>query len=582
VCVLTILLSAKAQAQSNPAPPISQSARILPPASAAQADPKPRARILESYGKLPLSFEANTGQTDSRVKFLSRGKTAGLLPTTTRPLGLNLSPAVTYGSGGLYPESVAVADVNGDGKPDLVVANSCGPGGCYPAPGVVGVLLGNGDGTFQTAVSYSAGGTAYKVVIVDVNGDGKPDLVMANGRSNTIAVLLGNGDGTFKAAVTYDSGGSDPLSVAVADVNGDGKLDLVVANVCVSSQNCSTNSVVGVLLGNGDGTFQAAVNYGSGGCEPTSVAVADVNGDGRPDLLVGNSGNGNSGCNTTDTVGVLLGNGDGTLQTAVVYDVGGGGSVSLAVSDVNADGKLDLLASSESACSNCSNGAVEVLLGNGDGTFQKAISYASGGSLTESLEVADVNGDGKPDLVVANLGTNTVAVLINTSLPATTTALASLPNPSSSGQSVTFTATVTSQGSGTPTGTVTFTYGSTTLCNGTILSGGTVACAYSALPVGSDTVTARYSGDTNFNPSSGTLTQTVNKAATTTTLTSSLNLSNFQSASHYHSSSDRPIRRDAHRHHHLQRRLNATGYVSTQRRHGHILDRSIGGGSPFH
>jgi len=176
---------------------------------------------------------------------------------------------VTYGSGGLYARSVAVADVNGDGKPDLAVANLCLTE--YNCPnGLVGVLLGNGDGTFQTAVTYGSGGYyAMSVAVADVNGDGKPDLVVANNctsgdfsngctdPSGTVGVLLGNGDGTFQAAVTYGSGGYYSSSVAVADVNGDGKPDLVVANECADT-SC-TNGSVGVLLGNGDGTFQAAV-----------------------------------------------------------------------------------------------------------------------------------------------------------------------------------------------------------------------------------------------------------------------------------------------------------------------------------
>jgi hypothetical protein len=318
--------------------------------------------------------------------------------------------AMTYNSGGNRVYSVAVADVNGDGKPDLVVANNCASeSNCN---GTVGVLLGNGDGTFQTAMTYGSGGyDAISVTVADVNGDGKPDLVVANNCASestcngTVGVLLGNGDGTFRAAVTYGSGGYDATSVAVADVNGDGKPDLVVANQYACASNC-LNGTVGVLLGKGDGTFQTAVAYGSGGTGASSVAVVDVSGDGKPDLLVavfspnGGSNDGHGG------VGVLLGNGNGTFQSAVMYDSGGFNPQSLAVADVNGDGRTDLLVAncggSSDDCSEGRNGAPSVLLGNGDGTFQAAVTYASGGYDATSVVVADVNGDGKPDLLAVN------------------------------------------------------------------------------------------------------------------------------------------------------------------------------------
>jgi hypothetical protein len=318
-------------------------------------------------------------------------------------------PVVTYDSGGYNAFSVAVADVNGDGKPDLVVANVCASSNCTNG-GVVGVLLGNGDGTFQAAISYSSGGhDAYSVAVEDVNGDGKPDLLVANycadsncSTKGSLGVLLSNGDGTFRAAVTYGSGAYHTVSVAVRDVNGDGKPDALLTNNCVD-QNCAAGSV-GVLLGNGDGTFRAAVTYGSGGEEPESVALADVNGDGNSDLLVANAICASEGC-ATGSVGVLLGNGDGTFQPAVAFDSGGFGAESVAVTDVNGDGKQDLLVANTCVIDgafNCVNGSVGVLLGNGDGTFQAAVSYGSNGTGAASVVVRDVNGDGKPDVLVAN------------------------------------------------------------------------------------------------------------------------------------------------------------------------------------
>ncbi len=194
-------------------------------------------------------------------------------------------------------------------------------------------------------------------------------------------------------------------------------------NVPYPSEGCIDQGQVGVLLNNGDGTFQPAVNYGSGADFPTSVAVADVNGDGKLDVLVANGATGTHG-EEDGAVGVLLGNGDGTFQTAVIYDSGGGSDPSVAVADVNGDGKPDLVVidsgNTDGQCSNNSS-AASVLLGNGDGTFQTAVLYCSGGSSADAVAVADVNGDGEPDLVVANAcsdsscDTGSVGVLINTS-----------------------------------------------------------------------------------------------------------------------------------------------------------------------
>jgi len=158
------------------------------------------------------------------------------------------------------------------------------------------VLLGNGDGTFQPAVSYNTGPNPTSVAVADFNADGKLDLVVAtNGNisNNTVSILLGNGDGTFQAHVDYQTGSSNPSSVAVGDFNGDGKLDLVVADLF------STD--VRLLLGNGDGTFGTAASYAAG-AGPSSVAVGDFNDDGRLDIAVADAG----GCGGGAGVSVLL------------------------------------------------------------------------------------------------------------------------------------------------------------------------------------------------------------------------------------------------------------------------------------
>ena len=154
-------------------------------------------------------------------------------------------------------------------------------------------------------------------------------------------MLLGNGDGTFKTAVPYYAGGFGATSVAVADVNRDGKPDLLISTC--GDVGCK-DPMVGVLLGNGDGTFQAAVVYRSG-VPLGTVTAADVNEDGKPDILIANS---------RTTVGVLLGNGDGTFQPAISYGSGGNGAGSIAVGDLNGDGKQDLIVAH--ACPTIDNG----------------------------------------------------------------------------------------------------------------------------------------------------------------------------------------------------------------------------------
>jgi hypothetical protein len=326
-------------------------------------------------------------------------------------------PPISYGSGGGNPFSVVVADVNGDGKPDLVVGNQCtGPDYCG-TPGLVSVLLGLGDGTFQAAVSYASGGSVLNsIAVADLNGDGKPDIIAVNecstaGFNNcvepSIGILLGNGDGTFNSAVTYASGGYRSKEVVATDINGDSKVDLVVVNLC--STGCDTifpsGGSVGVLLGNGDGTFNSAVTYASGGFYSFSIAVADLNGDGRADVVVSNFCDSNVNvisCDNPAPVGVLEGNGDGTLQPAVLYATGGSDTLALAVADMNGDGKPDLVVGDcgPSGCGGDLGGVVAVLLGKGDGTFQAAVTSGSGSYV--SVSAADADGDGKLDIVAAN------------------------------------------------------------------------------------------------------------------------------------------------------------------------------------
>jgi hypothetical protein len=299
-----------------------------------------------------------------------------------------------FNAGGNETTTVAVGDFNGDGKPDLVVANYAGGGG----PANVGVMLGNGDGTFMPAVIYAAGTEPDFVAVGDFNGDGNLDFAAASafsppGSPGTVSIFLGRGDGTFAPEGSYQTGFA-AASIAIADLNGDGRLDLSVANE--NSDNVS------ILLGKGDGTFQAPVNYPAGP-GPASIASGDFTGDGKLDLVVANAGSASG-----TTVSVLIGNGDGTFRAPVSYPAGDE-PFSVAVGDFNLDGKLDLIVADVGASS---GNTVNLLLGNGDGTFQAAAPYTVGTGAS-SVAVADLNSDGLLDVAVANIDSNNVSVLQN-------------------------------------------------------------------------------------------------------------------------------------------------------------------------
>jgi len=289
--------------------------------------------------------------------------------TFQRPATYSTGPGATNGNFGL-----AVADVNGDGKPDIVATTVPDD---ITAAGSLSVLLNNGDGTFGSPTLYTVGHTPTSVAIADVNGDGKPDLIVGNYGDgdyghNNIGVLLGNGNGTFQTQVEYPTagGGDNPFSIAVGDLNGDGKLDVVTTN--------NHDDSVSVLLGNGDGSFQAPISYAAGN-GPDYVTIGDVNGDGIPDLFVVDENS------NTNTVAVLLGKGDGTFGSPTLYNAPGA-NFGGAIADINGDGKPDLIAGTE----------VNILLGKGDGTFDPGIPVSGGAN---RIAAADLTGNGKTDIV---------------------------------------------------------------------------------------------------------------------------------------------------------------------------------------
>jgi hypothetical protein len=281
-----------------------------------------------------------------------------------------------------------MGDFDRDGHLDLAVVGSDSNDN-----GVVSILLGQSDGSFLDARDYAVATNPISVAVGDFNGDGYLDLAVANygeyprGIPGNVSVLLGEGDGSFQAAHSFDSGGIGPSFVAVGDFNGDGHLDLAVTNSYYPYMG-----TVSILRGQGDGTFLAAQDYSVP--YAVSVSVGDFSGDGHLDLAVA------GGWGVT----VLRGNGDGTFQAGRIY-VTGYDSGSTALGDFDHDGTLDL------AIANGEFGTVSILLGQGDGTFQAAQNYVAGDGLS-SVVVGDFNGDRTLDLAVADQFTGTVTILL--------------------------------------------------------------------------------------------------------------------------------------------------------------------------
>ena len=315
-------------------------------------------------------------------------------------------PATSFPSGSVHPSSVAIEDFNLDGKLDLAVTNQGSPSIGF-TDSSVSVLLGDGTGSFGSATNFLAGSVPSATAAGDFNGDGRPDLAVANFSSSNVSVLLGNGDGTFGAPTDFPLMAQlNPTSVVVGDFNSDGKLDLAVA-ISFGFSN-ATPGYVSILLGNGNGTFGAATNFAVGGA-PRSAVVGDFNSDGKLDLAVANSLSG--------SVSVLLGNGTGAFSAAANFAAGDRPS-SIAVADFNGDAKLDLAVATNSFVGNNSN--VSILLGDGTGSFGTATPFVvdsvMGADLT-SVAVGDFNGDGKLDLAAANAATggirsNNVSILL--------------------------------------------------------------------------------------------------------------------------------------------------------------------------
>ena len=335
------------------------------------------AAILQKKANSPYVFALAAYNNSTNAVFILTSS-SDLSSATFKSLALPNATALT------------TADFNGDGNGDLLVVNSYNPSSSF-----VSVVLGNGDGTFQAPVSYaSAGSRSVAAVADDINGDGKLDIIAVSDDQN-ISVLTGKGDGTFNAAQNFSAplpGSSTPTSTPIvnlitADVNGDGRKDIICSNGLV-------------LLGNGSGGFTAvstpAFPYATGTTSNgPNLAAGDINKDGKMDLVL----------NTGSTVSIWLGKGDGTFTQGASYSsIANTGFVT--VTDLDGDGNLDIYSGLSNSGffsgDDSANAAAYVLMGNGDGTF---VGAPSAPAAYTGSNLADVNGDGYPDLIVPTTGT---------------------------------------------------------------------------------------------------------------------------------------------------------------------------------
>lgn len=376
------------------------------------------------------TFQPERGFTSTFITYASvgdfneDGRPDILVKGTTGFLSLHLGNGdgtfgvINFFETGQEPRAVAIAEVSGDGRPDILTANRTASS--------VSVLLGNGAGGFLSHSDFPTGAGPRALTVADLDSDGRPDIVTANQDANGISVLFNQGGGSFGLPQDYMMGTS-PMGVATADFNGDGHVDVVTSN--------GGSGDVTLRLGQGAGTLGAALSFPAAGTTVSS-AIGDMNNDSHPDVVTGGSvllGDGAGGLGSRidypggthavalgdlngdgrlDVIAsnyivsrVLLGNGDGALQSPSP-DFETKQVRSSALGDVNRDGKLDLVIASEFGA------AAWVLLGNGDGTFGVGVGYGGNG-WASAAAIGDVNLDDAPDLALASWGSNVVSVMVN-------------------------------------------------------------------------------------------------------------------------------------------------------------------------
>lgn len=339
-------------------------------------------------GCIPASIAAadmdRDGHPDLVVANFGLGESYGSTVTVLRGNGDGTFGGQRFFRTGNSPYSVAVADFDADGWPEIATANFDGEPDF--SSNSITVLRSSGDGGFRLDQDLPAGEYPRHLAVGDIDGDRIPDLVAVNERSNTLSLMLGNGDGTFGARTFATS--HTARTVYPVDLDGDGELDLV-------AMTGDRTSTVATLLGHGDGTFGASADFGSFATY-VQATVGDVNADGRPDVAVTSE--------SQHVVSTLLGNGDGTLVAQTDHPTGQYPK-GVEIVDLDADGFAELVVA------NALVGSLSVFPGTGPGTFGAPVDYETG-RYPELLGKADLNADGRWDLVVGNAGSATVSVFL--------------------------------------------------------------------------------------------------------------------------------------------------------------------------
>ncbi len=539
---------------------------------------KPAAEFVA--GNAPLALATGDFNADGHPDLAIVNSQDG---TVSVPLGLgdgSFIAARAYKSG-LQTNAIASGDLNGDGLPDLVVTNYCGSDSACASEGSANVFLANKDGSYRAASTITLGSGPVAVALADLNGDKKLDLVALNRNDKTMMVMLGNGDGTFGSPQIYSLPAS-PRALFVGDFNGDKIPDLAIASDC-GQTTCTEPGSLEVWLGRGDGSLAASASYPVG-YSPVSVAAADLDGTGHLDLVVANACGDAAACQSDGTATLLAGDGAGKFTAAGQLDIGksptaialgnlsgsgldlavaqrgsnqvavfhanssgsfgapavypvGAAPSALAIADFNGDGKQDL------AVANFQSSTVSVLNGTGSGPLEAAQTYTAATG-PESLVAIGAGAGHAAGLASANgnTGANPLGNVITLfriqpqANPPATVSVSVSPATATVDQSEVLTANLTGAADTPPTGTVTFSSALTTnvVCaestdtpkDGTVPSTvvstpngtATATCTTTSLVAGSDTITATYGTDSNFTGGSGTAPLTINAATTSTSV----------------------------------------------------------------